>query len=577
MYDLEKPLYSGLVMSLFILNLNTSIPVSKELQAAYWKQHIMPHGRKIFFIRLANQLEQRNDCASAQIDLVFVIDSSGSVSEHNFNKTKIFLENIVRNLDIGPDKTRVAVIRFSTNPHVSFSLSAHTTNSAVRKAIDAIDYDGGGTATGLALDEVRTSVFTNKRKSAAAKVLVLVTDGQSDNEMKTVAAAQKLKDAGVTIFTIGVVNPRVSELTAAASEPSCTHYIDLKDYNEIDFIVREIESDSCKAPTVVEEHTQLLNMAIPKTNETRQQVLQVTNTTKSTLGTTVVVNVQCGVVTVYGSFNNSYPNEADYDYKTSATDYQPGKLFLVQESELDKLILTVLSKKRFDLNSSACDNPSYNVSFKPTAPRTEMVCLVKEVNSPCTAKQLDSACYNTTPVVGEVSQLYNNSILGNDEIQERVLEISNSTDSSGSTILVSAQCAEVTVYGAFNNRHPFEADHDYKTTATDSNPGKIIIPERESQTDNLTLTILSRRQRGLISSDCDHPSYKVIINPEDSKLEVVCHRKQDERLCTPAESESKYSKTSGMCTSTASDIGATKQLLINAWIYAGLLLVWQMA
>ncbi|XP_036355433.1 uncharacterized protein LOC115230178 isoform X3 [Octopus sinensis] len=577
MYDLEKPLYSGLVMSLFILNLNTSIPVSKELQAAYWKQHIMPHGRKIFFIRLANQLEQRNDCASAQIDLVFVIDSSGSVSEHNFNKTKIFLENIVRNLDIGPDKTRVAVIRFSTNPHVSFSLSAHTTNSAVRKAIDAIDYDGGGTATGLALDEVRTSVFTNKRKSAAAKVLVLVTDGQSDNEMKTVAAAQKLKDAGVTIFTIGVVNPRVSELTAAASEPSCTHYIDLKDYNEIDFIVREIESDSCKAPTVVEEHTQLRNNAIPKTNETKQQVLQITNTTKSALDTIVVVKVQCGVVTVYASFHNSYPNEADYDYKTSATDYQPGELYLAGESELNKLALTVLSKTRFDLNSSACDNPSYDIYMNPTAPRTEMVCLVKEVNSPCTAKQLDSACYNTTPVVGEVSQLYNNSILGNDEIQERVLEISNSTDSSGSTILVSAQCAEVTVYGAFNNRHPFEADHDYKTTATDSNPGKIIIPERESQTDNLTLTILSRRQRGLISSDCDHPSYKVIINPEDSKLEVVCHRKQDERLCTPAESESKYSKTSGMCTSTASDIGATKQLLINAWIYAGLLLVWQMA
>ncbi|CAI9741682.1 Hypothetical predicted protein [Octopus vulgaris] len=365
--DLQKPLYSGLVMSLFILNLQAPIAVDKQGQADYWVQHINPDGAREVFVDSAKKLEQRNDCASAQIDLVFLIDSSGSVQDLNFRKTKDFLKNIVRNLDIGPDKTRVAVIRFSTNPHVSFSLSAHTTNSAVRKAIDDITYTGGHTYTDEALDLARTSVFTNTRKSVAAKVLVLVTDGHSESETKTVAAAQKLKDDGVTIFTIGVVRPRVSELTASASEPSCTHFINLKVYNEIGFIVREIESDSCKAPAVVQNETSLLNMAIPKTNETKQQVLQINNMAKSTLATTVLVSVQCGVVTVYGSFNNSYPNEADYDYETSATDYHPGKLFLLPKSELDQLFLTVLSKKRFDLNSSACDNPSYDISFKPTS------------------------------------------------------------------------------------------------------------------------------------------------------------------------------------------------------------------
>ncbi|XP_029654004.2 uncharacterized protein LOC115227258, partial [Octopus sinensis] len=270
------------------------------------------------------------------------------------------------------------------------------------------------------------------------------------------------------------------------------------------------------APTVV-EHTSVTQYGHSKNYRDKQQVLQVTNTTKSTLGTTVVVKVQCGVVTVYGSFNNSYPNEADYDYKISATDYQPGKLFLVQESELDKLFLTVFSKKRFDLNSSACNNPSYNVSINPTASRVEAACLVKHVHSPCTAKQLDSACYNATPVVGEISQLLNNSILKNGKIQEHVLEITNSTDSSGSAILVSVRCAEVTVYGAFNNRYPTEDDYDYKTYAKDGSPGKITL-ERESQTDNLTLTVLSKKQQGLNSSTCDHPSYTVIIEPKGKQM-----------------------------------------------------------
>ncbi|CAI9741714.1 Hypothetical predicted protein [Octopus vulgaris] len=541
--DLQKPLYSGLVMSLFILTLQTPIPVNTPGQAFYWVRHINLDGAMHVFVDSANKLEQRNDCASAQIDLVFVIDSSGSVKAHNFEKTRTFLKNIVRNLDIGPDMTRVSVIRFSDEPDIPFGLGTYDTKTAVINAISNIEYINGNTFTHLALDQARNNVFTSTRKSVAAKVLVLVTDGKSESEAKTVASAKELKDDGVTIFTIGVVNPLVSELIASASEPSCTHFINLKDYDEISFIVKEIQSDSCKAPVVVQKETPLVNITIPKTNETKQQVLQVTNATKSTLGTTVLVKVQCGVVTVYASFNNSYPNEADYDYKTLATDNEPGKLFLVQESELDKLALTVLSQKRFDLKSSACENPSYDININPTAPRTEAVCLVKHVHSPCSAKQLDSACYNTTPVVHEVSQLYNNSILKNGQIQEHVLEITNSTHSSGSKILVSAQCAEVTVYGAFNNSYPIEADHHYKTTATDSNPGKIIIPERESQTDNFTLTVFSKRQRGLSSPACDHPSYAVSIIPNDPTLEVVCHRKQDERHCTREESESKCSNT----------------------------------
>uniref|UniRef100_A0A0L8G1R5 VWFA domain-containing protein n=1 Tax=Octopus bimaculoides TaxID=37653 RepID=A0A0L8G1R5_OCTBM len=235
-------------MSLFVLTLKKAIPLSKQLQADYWIQHINPAGLENDFVDSANKVEQKNECASAQIDLVFVIDSSGSVGSTNFVKTKTFLVNIVDSLDISQDETRVAVIRFSSSPIVMFDLDAHSTKTAVKNAINAISYDGGGTATDTALDEARTSVFTNTtRKSAASKV-----------------------------------------------------------------------------------------------------------------------TVQCGVVTVYASFNNSYPNEADYDYKTSATDHQPGKLDFMQESEFQKFVLTVLSQKRFDLNSSFCNNPSYDISIKPT-------------------------------------------------------------------------------------------------------------------------------------------------------------------------------------------------------------------
>uniref|UniRef100_A0A0L8HKA6 VWFA domain-containing protein n=1 Tax=Octopus bimaculoides TaxID=37653 RepID=A0A0L8HKA6_OCTBM len=433
MSDLQKPLYSGLVMSLFILNLNSPIPLNKQLQADYWIQHINPAGLENDFVDSANKVEQKNECISPQIDLVFVIDSSSSIKLPIFEEVKSFLNDVVSKLDIRPEKTQVSVIRVASTVSTVFGLGTNSTKTAVRNAISNITYTGWSSATNYALDEARTNVFTNARKSVAAKVLVLVTDGRSDNNVKTVEAARKLKDDGVIIFTIGVDNLTEDELRAVASEPSCTHFIHLKDYNETDFIVRDIQSESCRAAIRIEKNTQLLNIAIPQTNETEQIFLEVNYTAKSTLATQVLVTVQCGVVTVYASFSNSYPNKDDYD-KTSTTDDKPGKLFLERKLHADKLFLTVLSQKRFDLKSSACDNPFYDISINPTAPRTEAACVVKEVNSSCTAKQLDSACYDMTPVVGEVSQLYNNSVLKNGQIQEQVLDISNSTDSSGSTI-----------------------------------------------------------------------------------------------------------------------------------------------
>uniref|UniRef100_A0A0L8HVB2 Uncharacterized protein n=1 Tax=Octopus bimaculoides TaxID=37653 RepID=A0A0L8HVB2_OCTBM len=60
MSDLQKPLYSGLVMSLFILNLQTPIPVNKQQQAVYWVQHINSAGSTDVFTYFANKLGQRN-------------------------------------------------------------------------------------------------------------------------------------------------------------------------------------------------------------------------------------------------------------------------------------------------------------------------------------------------------------------------------------------------------------------------------------------------------------------------------------------------------------------------------------
>lgn len=184
-------------------------------------------------------------CSAVKMELVFAIDASGSVGPDNFNSTLIFLTNVVSKLQIAPDMTRVAVIRFATGASISFGLDNYDSVPNVISKISSIRYTGGGTSTYSAIDMARINIFKNARKNVP-KVFVLVTDGYSNNKNLTVAAAEKLKKNTTTIFTIGVGRVNHQEMLAVASSPNCTHYYSLNSYNEIDGIISEIQRESCE-------------------------------------------------------------------------------------------------------------------------------------------------------------------------------------------------------------------------------------------------------------------------------------------------------------------------------------------
>ena len=49
------------------------------------------------------------ECQTRGIDLIFVLDSSGSVGSSNFRNVRIFVSNLVSQLEIGPDNTQVGL------------------------------------------------------------------------------------------------------------------------------------------------------------------------------------------------------------------------------------------------------------------------------------------------------------------------------------------------------------------------------------------------------------------------------------------------------------------------------------
>lgn len=73
-----------------------------------------------------------------------------------------------------------------------------------------------------------------------------MTDGRSSNTAATLIAAANLLATGVRVFAVGVgSNLNIQELSAIASDPDCNHLSLLKDFNEFDAFVNQIEKKVC--------------------------------------------------------------------------------------------------------------------------------------------------------------------------------------------------------------------------------------------------------------------------------------------------------------------------------------------
>ncbi len=93
------------------------------------------------------------------MDLVFVLDNSGSVGATNFDKVRDFVKGVIDFFIIGVNDTHVSVVTYETDTHIEFNLVKYFTKNELRNAVDDIKYHGFLTYTGEALNTVRQKVF----------------------------------------------------------------------------------------------------------------------------------------------------------------------------------------------------------------------------------------------------------------------------------------------------------------------------------------------------------------------------------------------------------------------------------
>ncbi|ERE84271.1 von Willebrand factor A domain-containing protein 1 isoform X1 [Cricetulus griseus] len=198
-------------------------------------------------LALARSGVEHSATASApQGDLLFLLDSSASVSHYEFSRVREFVGQLVSTMPFGPGAVRASLVHVGSRPYTEFTFDQYSSGQAVHDAIHVASQRMGDTNTGLALLYAKEQLFAEVAgaRLGVPKVLVWVTDGGSSDPVGP--PMQELKDLGVTVFIVSTGRGNLLELSAAASAPAekHLHFVDVDDLHIIAPELRDSITDA---------------------------------------------------------------------------------------------------------------------------------------------------------------------------------------------------------------------------------------------------------------------------------------------------------------------------------------------
>ncbi|CAM4516574.1 unnamed protein product, partial [Lepidochelys olivacea] len=181
-------------------------------------------------------------CKNMKADIILLVDSSESIHPVDFQKMKDFIQLIVNRSDIGADKVQIGLLQFSSEPHDEFQLNSYSSKTDLRRAISGIRQIKSGTMTGKAL--TFSSSYFDEPKGGRPRVkqyLIVITDGEAQDIVRE--PAETIRDKGITIYAIGVLQANNSQLVEIAGSQDKVFFED--NYDSLTFLEKDILFEIC--------------------------------------------------------------------------------------------------------------------------------------------------------------------------------------------------------------------------------------------------------------------------------------------------------------------------------------------
>ena len=210
------------------------------------------------FVYLGEQTPTDN-CGTQIADVVFVVDSSGSIRDNNpadgsydnWNKILEFVADIIDNLNIGTDGVHVGLVVYSQIARHEFTLNYSYDKNTLRTQVlnTAYMHSFTNTSGGIRLMHLEQFTSANGARSNVDQIAIVITDGESNLDMdRTISDAEAARAAGIEIISVGVTDAvNMAEVAGISSLPQTLdyNYYLIEDFTTLSDVVQHIVDSTC--------------------------------------------------------------------------------------------------------------------------------------------------------------------------------------------------------------------------------------------------------------------------------------------------------------------------------------------
>uniref|UniRef100_A0A5F9C205 Integrin subunit alpha D n=1 Tax=Oryctolagus cuniculus TaxID=9986 RepID=A0A5F9C205_RABIT len=186
------------------------------------------------------------ECPDQEMDIVFLIDGSGSISSNDFRKMKDFVRAVMDQFK--DTNTQFSLMQYSNVLVTHFTFSSFRNSSNPQGLVEPIVQLTGLTFTATGILKVVTELFQTKNgaRESAKKILIVITDGQKYKDpLHYSAVIPQAEQAGIIRYAIGVGDafqkPTArQELDTIASEPPDAHVFQVDNFSALSSIQKQL-------------------------------------------------------------------------------------------------------------------------------------------------------------------------------------------------------------------------------------------------------------------------------------------------------------------------------------------------
>lgn len=188
-----------------------------------------------------------------KIDLAVILDSSASVGNETYERTKDFTKDLIKRFTFGENKSRFSIMSYAFYSYIPVHFKDFNKFQSFEKSVNSLAWEGSTTFTDRALQSARFDMFSPKYGSRpyqkdVKRVAIIFTDGQSTTGLnETTFFVKPLKETGIEVFVVALGN-RVSkkEVSLTASNPKGVFYFAPNQEQEKDNLLNDLVDAVCK-------------------------------------------------------------------------------------------------------------------------------------------------------------------------------------------------------------------------------------------------------------------------------------------------------------------------------------------